>query len=285
MIAIKRIAVLLPAALLALPLHAQEPVPETTGLPPLYTIEVILFRYTEDVFAGSEVFPPERVPPGAGHGTTAGGPGVPGVIDAGELAPPEAALPPEGVLNPEEPGESSALPVLPGGPAGAVLLLDDELTMRDVVRKLDQLDVYEPVLHVGWMQAAAAEGDAVPVELRFFGSMPAGFDGQLTLYLGRFLHLVVDVAMDADPDSATLSAYADDAAPSYGDGRMGYDDPFAIERERVLYRIREDRIMKSGDIRYFDHPRFGVIAKLTRVEPAAEPTGSELMPRLSGLIR
>jgi hypothetical protein len=28
--------------------------------------------------------------------------------------------------------------------------------------------------------------------------------------------------------------------------------------------------MKNGDIRYFDHPKFGVIAKITRVEETEE---------------
>ncbi len=39
----------------------------------------------------------------------------------------------------------------------------------------------------------------------------------------------------------------------------------------VFYRLREDRILKTGDIRYFDHPKFGVIAKMVRIEEEAEP--------------
>ena len=38
----------------------------------------------------------------------------------------------------------------------------------------------------------------------------------------------------------------------------------------MRYAIREDRIFKSGDLRYFDHPKFGVLAKITRVEEEPE---------------
>jgi hypothetical protein len=47
----------------------------------------------------------------------------------------------------------------------------------------------------------------------------------------------------------------------------------------VRYRIFEDRIFKSGDLRYFDHPKFGVLAKITRVE---EPGDEEPEAALLG---
>ncbi len=43
--------------------------------------------------------------------------------------------------------------------------------------------------------------------------------------------------------------------------------------------------MKNGELRYFDHPKFGVLAKVTRVEePEEEDTGDDtgaLVGRLS----
>jgi hypothetical protein len=43
----------------------------------------------------------------------------------------------------------------------------------------------------------------------------------------------------------------------------------------VRYRIQENRIVKNGEIRYFDHPKFGVIAKVTRVEVAEDSDEDE----------
>lgn len=34
----------------------------------------------------------------------------------------------------------------------------------------------------------------------------------------------------------------------------------------VYYRIREDRIVRNGELRYYDHPRFGAVAKITRID-------------------
>ena len=55
----------------------------------------------------------------------------------------------------------------------------------------------------------------------------------------------------------------------YSDSRFGtgYED---VRVPAVQFRIQEDRIFKNGDLRYFDHPRFGVLAKITRVEEAEE---------------
>ena len=87
---------------------------------------------------------------------------------------------------------------------------------------------------------------------------------------------------DADPDRQAMTAT--DRLVAYGDGRVRNDDATAefdgMLRLPVRYRIVEDRIMKTGDIRYFDHPRFGVIAKVTRPEeePASAGTGNEGLP-------
>ena len=52
----------------------------------------------------------------------------------------------------------------------------------------------------------------------------------------------------------------------------------------VYYRIQENRIVKNGDLRYFDNPKFGVLAKVTRVgdeDGAAKDTGPE---KLAGVL-
>jgi hypothetical protein len=45
----------------------------------------------------------------------------------------------------------------------------------------------------------------------------------------------------------------------------------------VYYRIQENRILKNGELRYFDHPKFGVLAKVTRVEEEEETGDTELL--------
>jgi hypothetical protein len=52
-------------------------------------------------------------------------------------------------------------------------------------------------------------------------------------------------------------------------------------RPSVFYRIREDRIVRNNEVRYYDHPKFGVIARITRIEeesPEDVDTTNDLLP-------
>jgi hypothetical protein len=261
---------------------AQEPAGEDAETR-RYTIEFIIFRYAEDVGVGTEIFPPEELPaddayPLAGDFTEEGPifTDVPIVAPAGPAATQAVGDEVgEDAMGAEETDDASSRLDL-------VLSLGDALTIDDIRRRLERLDVYESLLYGGWTQATLPQDQAVPLELVLFGDPPAGLDGSFTLYLGRFLHLVVDLTLDA----AGAEAGPADAEPafSFGDSRFGFDrDPLRPEG-RVLLRIQEDRIMKNGEIRYFDHPKFGVIAKAMRVEPASGPddAGVEPAPLVNG---
>jgi len=267
--------------------RAQDTVVETGETVRRYTVEIIVFRYVDDVFSGSEVFPPDPAPPPADdalpddpNSAAAIATDITALVAPGAVEDPEEADP-EGVTDEalEERQPS----------AGAVMLLRDEYSMLDAARKLELLDVYEPMLHVGWTQPAPGETESVPLEVAYFGPPPPGLEGTFTLYLGRYLHLVVDLALEADPASEELSetaaaVAADEPLFVFGDGRPQYegDGTGELQTERIHYRIHEDRIMKSGDVRYFDHPKFGVIAKVTRMET---PTADDSLAPLPGITR
>ena len=71
-----------------------------------------------------------------------------------------------------------------------------------------------------------------------------------------------------------LDAPVDDSPPNF---------PIVqLPRGPVRYVINENRILKNGELRYYDHPKFGVLAKVTRIEEDEEeeeedPAGSELL--------
>ena len=224
-----------------------------------YTVEIVIFTYSEPVGVGTEIFPPE---------------------------PPEA-IPEAGEETGEQVGEGADKePAATVAEAGTEpqeveihVLGHDEFTMQDVLDRLNRLDVYQPIMHFGWTQPAYPRDVTPPIELRTFGEPPPGLDGSLTLYLSRFLHLVVDLSLQA-PDAG--GAAAAEPAFDYGrdSGRFGMEEP----PRPVYYRIQENRIVKNGDLRYFDNPKFGVLAKVTRVgdeDGAAKDTGPE---KLAGVL-
>lgn len=214
-----------------------------------YTVEVIVFEYAENVGLGSEIFLPDLVER---------------EIDVSEAMPDDPVE--------AEPAGAEDEPV--DVDLGIQTLQRDEMTMTETLARLERLDAYRPLMHFGWTQATIAEELSPALPLARFGTPPQGLDGDLKLYLNRFLHLVVDVSKlapgsDAGTAVRTHRPTIDAPVNNYGSAseRNAFDRGMLVEEYQPLnYRIREDRIMKNGETRYFDHPKIGVIAKVTRVE-------------------
>lgn len=230
--------------------------------PPRYTVEVIVFAYAEDVGVGTERFEPEPYSRPAQPADA-----EPTVADD-DNPPPNAPQP-----MPEEPA-----------PRFVMLPLDDDaFGMRNIYDMLERLDVYEPLMHVGWTQTAIPREYTPELRLERLGPVPPGLDGTLELYLGRFVHLVVDVSLDAQTTAAgdDRQAFQPFEAPpdefgGYRDEARRASDSLDLLYKPLRYRISEDRIMKSGETRYYDHPRFGVIARVTLVEQDEDENAAAL---------
>ena len=247
-----RVTISLLALLAFLPAGAQERLGDIEIEEPevrRYTVEVIIFRYAQDVSTGSEVFPPDE--------------------------PPATALPGEEVIV-----LTDASPQLPDAPpeplpdTELVLLDAEDYQLGDILDRMRRLDVYEPVMHFGWTQATWPEEQTEPVPLHRFARPPPELDGDITLYLSRFLHLVIDLQLEA-PKVTTFSV---DEQERLGDTRTVGELLGDVNGQApVYYRLREDRILKNGELRYFDHPKFGVLAKVTRVEDEDASDVNELL--------
>ncbi len=218
--------------LTAVSAHAQEAAEQEEKRE--FSVELILFTYAENVGTGSEIFLPEESDETTGFG-------LPEFVDTTHSQV-------------ESRAESSAgyLPEFTVTP-------ESEFVLKDAADRLRRLDVYDVVLHTGWTQEAVPESDALAITLDMIAPPPPGFDGSFTLYLSRFLHLVVDLELDANGDSLLPVAVERPASRSFG--RM------LAEKKPLSYRINEDRIFRSGELRYFDHPKFGVLVQVSRYEP------------------
>jgi hypothetical protein len=229
----KKLTYSLLSLLLILPAVAQEPADDIEEQEiRRYTVEIIVFKYAEDVSSGSEVFLGDKIE-----------------FDEDELEILE--------LRPfRSVGDFKPLPDIE-----FVLLEEEDYQLTEALGRLQRLDAYEPIMHFGWTQATWPEEQTEPLSLYRFASPPADLHGSLTLYLSRYLHLVVDLQLD-NPVASPL-------------------DYSTIQPQRgpVRYIINENRILKNGELRYYDHPKFGVLAKVTRVEEEEEedPEESELL--------
>jgi hypothetical protein len=249
-----------------------------------YTVELIVFAYAEDVSVGTEVFvadepivEDEELLLIEGEDSLTEDPSADLSVVNGE-----GPLADDSVSGIEEEAESDPLIDPETGEEleqelPFVLLPEEEFTLTNVLDQFELLDAYETVMHVAWTQPTYPREDTLPIELHAFGEVPAGLEGSFTLYLSRYLHLVVDLALDAERNNADESSFEtiDEAhgepVISFGDERQQntvFIDPLDAELQEavVRYRLQENRILKNGELRYFDHPKFGVIARVTRVE-------------------
>ena len=235
-----------------------------------YSVEVIVFAYSEAVSVGNEVFVPE----------VSAYPSF-DLLDFADLGE-EGAIPDDYVATDVEVAtdeeETEELEELPEIFFEMELLGVDELMLTGTVDRLERLDAYEPLLHVGWTQTALAEADTPSLDLREFGEPPERLSGSLTLYLSRYLHLVIDLELDANlREDSMQDMGADLDAPIVRyDNSIVQDDYDAVLFDaepaygHLSYRISENRLFKNGETRYYDHPKFGVIAKVVRVEEKEE---------------
>jgi hypothetical protein len=114
--------------------------------------------------------------------------------------------------------------------------------MQPTLTTLLQKDGHYRILaHARWLQSLDAKDIAKPVRITSGSpANPGEIDGTIRFFMSRFLHLSVNLQF-RDPASA------DPAAPT-------------------VYRMNEQRRIKSLELNYFDHPRFGVLARVVPVE-------------------
>ena len=237
--------------------HAQDVVDDTEEVEiRRYTVEVIVFRYAENVGVGSEVFQPDEP----------ADPETEDAIDLLDTGVEEPVVPPESMDEPEE--EPEPLPDIE-----LVLLEEDSYQLLETWGRLERLDAYEPLMHFGWTQATWPEDETDAIPLHLFARPPEELDGTLKLYLGRYLHLVVDLELRA-PDEPAAESPPESGFNAYS---LAPDAAGEVISPPVFFRINEDRILRSGEIRYFDHPKFGLLARVTRVEEEEDPDPGELL--------
>jgi hypothetical protein len=249
---------------------------------PRFKVELIVFEYSGSNAAETEIFAPDEVPVEDQLMTEF--PQQELVYgDVDEVTQPEVADTQtdsnEEVLPPPFTAEELILHEVPTLAHNGLKVLDpSQYVLNEIYDRLVRLDAYTPLVHTAWTQNTIEEGQTTPIKLRRLGNSPLRLNGEVTLYLSRYLHLAIDLALD---EKAPLSDPYD-GTPYYGNDGAQPDYAFGEYQEyrsaTIHYRIEEDRIVRNGELRYYDHPKFGVLAKVTRVEEVKQEIGAVTMP-------
>ncbi len=101
-------------------------------------------------------------------------------------------------------------------------------SLSGIKKRLQNSSAYRPLLHVAWTQRISANrlGTAVKIQ-----DGATGINGFFRLQRGNLLHMLADF----------------EYSPEGG----------------VIYRIKEKRRFKLNEIHYLDHPRFGIIVRVS----------------------
>lgn len=227
-----------------------------------YSVELIVFEYADGAAGTTEVFLPDALETPY-FGDAAGMERETGSDDA--YPADDTVTAGNDGLRPPPPEPQVLEEIATLGRSGFERLPAGERRLTQIYQRLSTLDAYRPLLHVAWRQPPVDEKFSVPINLRRLGNAPLRLDGTVNLYLSRFLHLVVDLSLE-DKSAQRMPGEIDRLRNSngYGDDRFGFEAG-SVARS-VFYHIKEDRIVKNGELRYFDHPKFGVIARIDRVE-------------------
>jgi hypothetical protein len=113
-------------------------------------------------------------------------------------------------------------------PAGAKL--------ASAVESLEKDKRYRVLAYAGWTQVPTAKSQTKPIRISGSEARPGELDGAVTFHVSRFLHLDVNLRLR---------------------------ETGATDGDPVVYRIRESRRVKSQETQYFDHPRFGLLVRIT----------------------
>jgi Peptidoglycan-binding protein, CsiV len=131
----------------------------------------------------------------------------------------------------DETSAEQEAPAASGADAPFPKLPADRMKLNAIYDTLKRSRAYQPLAHIGWTQPATDRATARYVSLDALG-LDSGVNGRAALARGRYLHLTLDLSLQVPGDDAR-------------------------------YVLKQTRRMRSTEMHYIDHPRFGVVALIT----------------------
>ena len=245
-----------------------------------YQVEVIIFSQNSPDYHESEIWPLDFT--------------LPELEKSRELVKPKNA-------NTKQPS--------PTFPEPFSLADKESLQLGETASRIKRAKDVELMLHLAWVQPGLEQSKSVPVHI-YEGMLeqialadstnkkvkatvasleedPLGLsqmtlpklDGTLRLSLARYLHLESDLVW-REPLPPSLFGFAQEFVPLESEETVETVDaeppeevvPQVAGSNYQVFRMQQSNRMRSDEIHYQDHPLFGIIAVVTRYEPAEPAT-------------
>ena len=129
------------------------------------------------------------------------------------------------------------------------------------VAVLETNDKYQVLTHKRWVQTADARSSSPVMRIT---DQAGDLDGTVVFYMSRFLHVDVDLLLKDQPGQKTETVSANDVQPVAVSSSAA--DATTSNNQELVFRIDESRRIRSSQMNYFDHPKFGVLLIITPME-------------------
>ena len=139
------------------------------------------------------------------------------------------------------------------------------LSLGTAHNRLNRIRVYQPIIWSGWKQILNTIELTPEVKLRRLQNTLGEFEGNFKFYKsnGGKLRLAVDVNMHKEQPihPITLNKNLEE------DTTQDLPSMTNIIPETLKYPLSDDKEIRLDEIRYFDHPKFGILAKVSEISP------------------
>jgi len=122
---------------------------------------------------------------------------------------------------------------------------------------------YRPVHHVAWQQPELTKSRAKKVHIK---NPEAKINGTVNLRGGHLLHLDVDISYFVDLYTEAVTSFTEENISIADEDVEEIEVDEGIIMSGTYAQMKETRRIKLNELHYFDHPLFGVIMRVTRLE-------------------
>ncbi len=151
----------------------------------------------------------------------------------------------------------------PSGSNAFKMLPSSKYKLGGVNKVLKLSSGYRPVYHVAWQQPELRKSRAKKVHIK---NPEAKINGTVNLRGGHLLHLDLDISYFVDLYTESITSFTEENISVVGEDVEETEVDEEIIMSGTYAQMKETRRIKLNELHYFDHPLFGVIMRVTRLE-------------------
>ena len=141
--------------------------------------------------------------------------------------------------------------------------IGEKFSLASEVESFEKSRDYRVIGHFSWFQPIAEEDSSIPLLIETDKFKGSKIFGTLNVYKKRFLHSDFNFFLAdevEESESQELRLFLTRESP---------EEYVILSKEdsmKLNYQLKQSRKLKSGELHYIDHPKFGIIYRIVKTE-------------------